>query len=231
MSEDEEIQTPPASIEIGTLSFDDNHATQEEPELTSVPEEKTKTSPPAAEPDDEPVNMQPLTQEANNAYTKYIKIKETKPSDQSGYAGIAVAIAGVVFGIMLIIDGDDDLGFFCCFGGCFAGIILILISLTTYEKWNKEKKLTLEDALVKAGIPDIPRPNQKPLGYSLLALGICALFMTDFFYNYYIIESVVFISGLVLIFASVAILLRIDIQDKNAMKKRMAIFELKRKGK
>jgi hypothetical protein len=103
--------------------------------------------------------------------------------------------------------------------------------LTTYEKWNKEKKLTLEDALVKAGIPDIPRPNQKPLGYSLLILGICALFMTDFFYNYYIIESVAFISGLVLIFASVAILLRIDIQDKNAMKKRMAIFELKRKGK
>ena len=230
MSDDEEIQTPPTSIEIGTLSFDDNHATQEEPELTSVPEEKTKTSPPAAEPDDEPVNMQPLTQEANNAYTKYIKIKETKPSEQSGYAGIAVAIAGVVFGITLISEGND-LGLFCCFGGCFTGIILIIISLNTYEKWNKEKKLTLEDALVKAGIPDIPRPNQKPLGYSLLILGICALFMTDFFYNYYMIESVVFISGIVLIFASVAILLRIDIQDKNAMKKRMAIFELKRRGK
>ena len=231
MTEDDEVQAPPSSIEIGTLSFDDNHATQGEPELTSVPEEKTETSPPAAEPDNEPVNMQPLTQGANNAYTKYIKIKETKPSGQTGYAGIAVVVAGVVFGITLIIDGDDDFGFFCCFGGCFAGFILLLISTSTYEKWNKEKKLTLEDALVKAGIPDIPRPNQKPLGYSLLALGICALFMTEFFYNYYIIQEVMFIGGLVLIFASGAILLRINIQDKNAMKKRMAILEQKRNGK
>lgn len=230
MTEDEEVQAPPTSIEIGTLSFDDNHASQGESELTSVPEEKTETPPPAAEPDNEPVNMQPLTQEANNAYTKYIQIKETKPSGQTGYAGIAVVIAGVVFGIMFVADGDD-FGFICCFGGCFAGFILILISTSTYEKWNKEKKLTLDDALVKAGIPDIPRPNQKPLGYSLLALGICALFMTDFFYNYYIIQEVMFIGGLVLIFASGAILLRINIQDKNAMKKRMAILEQKRNGK
>ncbi len=228
MTEDDEVQAPPTSIEIGTLSFDDNLATQGELELTSVPEEKTETSPPAAEPDNEPVNMQPLSKEANNAYTKYIKIKETKPSDLTGYAGIAVAVAGFLFGIPYIINGDDDFGFFCCFGGCFAGIILILISLTIYEKWNKEKKLTLEDALVKAGIPDIPRPNQKPLGYSLLALGICALFMTEFFYNYYIIQEVMCIGGLVLIFASLAILTRIDIQDKNAMKKRLAILEEKR---
>ena len=36
------------------------------------------------------------------------------------------------------------------------------------------------------------------------------------------------IGGLVLIFASLAILTRIDIQDKNAMKKRLAILEEKR---
>ena len=227
MSDGEEIQTPPTSIEIGTLSFDDNHATQEEPELTSVPEEKTKTSPPAAEPDDEPVNMQPLTQEANNAYTKYIKIKETKPSEQSGYAGIAVAIAGVVFGITLISEGND-LGLFCCFGGCFTGIILIIISLNTYEKWNKEKKLTLEDALVKAGIPDIPRQNQKPLGISLLVIGFCALFMADFFYYNYIAETVVCFGGLALLLAGGIILANTESQNKKAMEKRVAILEEKR---
>lgn len=228
MTEDEEVQAPPTSIEIGTLSFDDNLATQEESELTSVPKEKTEAPPSAAEPDHEPVNMQPLSQEANNAYTNYIKIKETKPSDMTGYIGIAVIVVGVIFGITSIMENNEEFGILCCFGSCFTGIILLISSLTTYEKWNKEKKLTLEDALVKAGIPDIPRPNQKPLGFSLLTLGICALFMTDFLYNYYIVESVVFISGLVSIVAALAILQRMDKQDKSAMKKRLAILEEKR---
>ena len=42
MSDDEEIQNPPASIEIGTLSFTEEAAPEKEAESTAVVEEKRR---------------------------------------------------------------------------------------------------------------------------------------------------------------------------------------------
>ena len=99
---------------------------------------------------------------------------------------------------------------------------------TVQDKWKKEKKLKLEDALVKAGIPDIPRQNQKPLGISLLVIGFCALFMANFFYYNYIAETVVCFGGLALLLAGGIILANTESQNKKAMEKRVAILEEKR---
>ena len=98
MSDDEEIQNPPASIEIGTLSFTEEAAPEKEAESTAVVEEKTDTSSVVSKPDDKPVVMQPLSKEANDAYTTYIEIKNAKPSDGDAYAGIAVIIGGILLG-------------------------------------------------------------------------------------------------------------------------------------
>ncbi len=227
MTEDEEVQAPPPSIDIGTLQFDADDMAKDETESMTVPEETTDTSPAVVKPDNEPVNMQPLSQDANDAYATYIKIKEAKPSDGASYAGIAVIFAGFILGFMTLEDNVDSAITSCCLG-IIIGIILIIVGANEHEKWKKEKKLKLDEALVKAGIPDIPRENQKPLGYSLLALGICALFMADFFYNNYIVESVVFLGGLGSTIAGVIILLHMELQDRTAMKKRMAILEEKR---
>jgi hypothetical protein len=218
MNEDEEVQPPPTSIEIGTLPF----ATNKEPE------KETETIPVSSEPDT--VKMEPLSKEAEDAYTTYIKIKKAKPSEGLDYLGITVIIAGIVIGFMTLED-DYELAGMCCFGGCFIGIILMLVASANQNKWRKEKKLKLEEALVKAGIPDIPRENQKPLGTSLVIVGLFALYMTDFFYNNYIVESVVFLGGLGSTISGVIILLRMDLQDRKAMKKRIAILEQKRNGK
>ena len=215
MNEDEEVQAPPTSIEIGTLPF----ATNKEPE------KENETIPVSSEPDT--VEMQPLSKEADDAYTTYIKIQKAKPSEGLGYFGIAVIIAGIGIGFMTL-DDDYELAGMCCFGGCFIGIILMLVSSMEQVKWKKKKKLKMEEALVKAGIPDIPQENQKPLGTSLVIGGLFALYMADFFYNNYIVESVVFLGGLGSTIAGVIILLRMDLQDRNAMKKRMAILEEKR---
>ena len=215
MNEDEEVQAPPTSIEIGTLPF----ATNKEPE------KENETIPVSSEPDT--VEMQPLSKEADDAYTTYIKIQKAKPSEGLGYFGIAVIIAGIGIGIMTL-DDDYELASMCCFGGCFIGIILMLVSSMEQVKWKNKKKLKMEEALVKAGIPDIPQENQKPLGTSLVIGGLFALYMADFFYNNYIVESVVFLGGLGSTIAGVIILLRMDLQDRNAMKKRMAILEEKR---
>lgn len=227
MTEDEEVQAPPPSIDIGTLQFDADDMAKDETESMTVPEETTDTSPAVVKPDNEPVNMQPLSQDANDAYATYIKIKEAKPSDGASYAGIAVIFAGFIFGFMTI-ENDVESAFTSCCLGIFLGIILIALGANEQEKWKKEKKLKLDEALVKAGIPDIPRENQKPLGISLLVLGICALVTTNLFYNYYIIESVVFIVGLGSILSGIVVLLRMNQQDSKAMKKRMAILEQKR---
>ena len=215
MNEDEEAQAPPTSIEIGTLPF----ATNKEPE------KENETIPVSSEPDT--VKMQPLSKEADDAYTTYIKIKKAKPSEGLDYLGITVIIAGIGIGFMTL-DDDYELAFMCCFGGCFIGIILMLVASANQNKWRKEKKLKMEEALVKAGIPDVPRENQKPLGISLVIVGLFTLYVADLFYNNYIVESVVFIGGLGSTIAGIIILLRMDLQDRNAMKKRMAILEEKR---
>ena len=101
MSEDEEIQKPPASIEIGTLSFTGETPPEKETESTTVVEEQTDTSSVVSEPDDEPVVMQPLSKEANDAYTTYIDIKDAKPSDGAAYAGLTVIIGGFFLGILI----------------------------------------------------------------------------------------------------------------------------------
>lgn len=218
MNEDEEVQPPPTSIEIGTLPF----ATNKEPE------KETETIPVSSEPDT--VKMEPLSKEAEDAYTTYIKIKKAKPSEGLDYLGITVIIAGIVIGFMTLED-DYELAGMCCFGGCFIGTILMLVGSAKQNKWRKEKKLKMEEALVKAGIPDVPRENQKPLGTSLVIVGLFALYMTDFFYNNYIVESVVFLGGLGSTISGVIILLRMELQDRKAMKKRIAILEQKRNGK
>ena len=227
MSDDEEIQNPPASIEIGTLSFTGESAPEKETESTAVVEEKTDTSSVVSKPDDKPVVMQPLSKEANDAYTTYIEIKNTKPSDRDAYAGIAVIIGGILLGA-LIFEDDYEFAALCCFGGCIIGTILIIVASTVQDKWKKEKNQKLEDALVKAGIPDIPRQNQKPLGISLLVIGFCALFMADFFYYNYIAETVVCFGGLALLLAGGIILANTESQNKKAMEKRVAILEEKR---
>ena len=227
MSEDEEIQKPPASIEIGTLSFTGETPPETETESTTVVEEQTDTSSVVSEPDDEPVVMQPLSKEANDAYTTYIEIKDAKPSDGAAYAGLTVIIGGFFLGI-LIFDDDYELAGLCCFGGCIVGTILIIAASIVHEKWKKEKKLKLEDALVKAGIPGIPRQNQKPLGVFLLVLGFCAFFMADFFYNNYIAETVVILGGLASATAGAIVLAQIAGRDKTDLRKREAILEEKR---
>lgn len=215
MNEDEEVQAPPTSIEIGTLPF----ATNKEPE------KETETIPVSSEPDT--VKMQPLSKEVDDAYTTYIKIKKEKPAEGLGYLGIGVIIAGIGIGFMTLED-DYELAGMCCFGGCFIGIILIISGAIEQGKWKKETKLKMEEALLKAGIPDIPRENQKPLGTSLVIVGLFALYIANFFYNNYIVESVVFLGGLGSSISGVIILLRMDLQDRKAMEKRMAILEEKR---
>lgn len=227
MSDGEEIQTPPTSIEIGTLSFTGESAPEKETESTTVVEEKTDTSSVVSKPDDKPVVMQPLSKEANDAYTTYIEIKNTKPSDGGAYAGISVIIGGILLGA-LILEDDYEFAALCCFGGCITGTILIILASTVQDKWKKEKNLKLEDALVKAGIPDIPRQNQKPLGISLLVIGFWAMFMEITGYYNYIAEAVVFFGGLALSLAGGIILVNTESQDKKAMKKRVAILEEKR---
>ena len=225
MNEDEEVQAPPTSIEIGTLPFATNKEPEKEITSKPAPKAKTETIPVSSEPDT--VKMQPLSKEADDAYTTYIKIKKAKPSEGLGYFGIAVIIAGIGIGFMTLED-DYELAGMCCFGGCFIGIILMLVASMEQNKWKKEKKLKMEEALVKAGIPDVPRENQKPLGISLAIVGLFALYMTDFFYNNYIVELVVFLGGLGSTISGVIILLRMDLQDRKAMKKRLAILEEKR---
>ena len=225
MNEDEEVQAPPTSIEIGTLPFATNKEPEKENDPMPTPEKESKTISVSSEPNT--VEMQPLSKEAEDAYTTYIKIKKAKPSEGLGYFGIAVIIAGIGIGVMTL-DDDYELAGMCCFGGCFIGIVLMLIASAEQSKWKKEKKLKMEDALLKAGIPDLPRENHKPLGTTLAIVGLFALYMGDLFYNNYIVESVVFIGGLGSTIAGIIILLRMDSQDRKAMKKRMAILEEKR---
>ena len=139
MTEDEEVQAPPPSIDIGTLQFDADNMAKDETESMTVPEETTDTSPAVVKPDNEPVNMQPLSQDANDAYATYIKIKEAKPSDGWSYAGIAVIFAGFIFGYMTL-ENDVESAFTSCCLGIFLGIILIILGANDHEKWKKEKK-------------------------------------------------------------------------------------------
>ena len=141
MSEDEEIQKPPASIEIGTLSFTGETPPEKETESTTVVEEQTDTSSVVSEPDDEPVVMQPLSKEANDAYTTYIEIKNTKPSDRDAYAGISVIIGGILLGA-LILEDDHAVAALCCFGGCITGTIFIIVDDNEYGSGNTTSKAT-----------------------------------------------------------------------------------------
>lgn len=229
--DEEEFQVPPTSIEIGTLPFAANTGpAQVEKEIGSdpAPESETNATPAPSEPDNGAVKMQPLSEEVNDAYMRYIRVKEAKPSDGASYVGIAVMIAGFFLGFMAFGD-DFGLALTICFGGCLIGVILIFLSLVAEETWKKDKNLKLEETLAKAGIPDVYRKNEKPLGAALLMVGFFAMFfISNFFYN---LSAMVFIFGLGSTIAGAIILLRVASQDKKAMQIRMAVLEDRLKGK
>ncbi len=114
--DEEEFQVPPTSIEIGTLPFAANTGpAQVEKEIGSdpAPESETNATPAPSEPDNGAVKMQPLSEEVNDAYMRYIRVKEAKPSNGASYVGIAVMIAGFFVGVTAFEDdfggGLDDL--------------------------------------------------------------------------------------------------------------------------
>ena len=226
MSEDEDIQPPPTSIEIGKLPFAANPEPEKENDSKATPEAKTETIPTSSEPDSKPVKVQPLSDDAKNAYATYIKIKEAKPSFRTAYAGIAVILGGFFIGIPFA--DDIETAIFFCFGSFCVGTILIGVGITELDRWKKQKKLKLEEALLKADIPDIPRKNRKVLAALLLMLGLFAIYLNEFLYDYYILEMLVFFLGLGLLLAGSIILVLMERQDNEAMKSRAAILEEKR---